>query len=92
LRSIESFVFITVSMTVALLMMSLIGNSMVQKVSALCTSDPKTANGPIACRNDPTIGTGAATSFKNGHPTNFAEILNGHFCAQTPHSGLICAR
>ena len=69
-----------------------LGNPLIQKVSALCTTDPKTTNRPIACANDPKIGTGAATNFNDGHPTTFAQILNGHVCAQTPHTGLICAR
>lgn len=89
MRTIESIVFITA--LVAILTMSLVGNLAVQQVSAFCTSDPKTANGPIACVKDPKIGTGAAASFKDGHPIVSAEIMNGHVCAQTPN-GLICAK
>jgi hypothetical protein len=76
--------------------MSLAGNLIVQKVSAVCTQNPKTANGTVACVNDPKIGTGAATDLKNGIFTansNIAEILNGHVCAAAAGpNNVICAK
>jgi len=75
--------------------MALASNLIVQKVSAFCTQNPKTANGSVACVNDPKIGTGAATDLKNGHFTaisRIAEILNGHVCAAAGQNKVICAK
>jgi hypothetical protein len=92
---IAGFIFATASITLALLTMSLAGNLITQKVSAFCTQNPKTANGSVACVNDPKIGTGAATDLKNGKFTansKIAEILNGHVCAAGSQNKVICAK